>query len=462
MYVSANPQTDWVERLVEWLAAVADALPSDRAVVAAVSDDGSRASDVFVRGLGGRLAVVLGLPENERPALGELLAVAAGDLGGDEVPPAATQARTTQVAELLAATAACAVMLVDADGAIMSWNTGGERIFGRGQSEAVGMPFSALFGGADVTAERPEELLRRAALGGEHDEEGFLERRDGSRFWGWLAVRAMWDGDRRVYSVLVRDLQGPSGRGEPAASHVHHNGGEASDGELRSTVERLQATNRELEEFTRVTAHDLAGPLRAVAGIMDLALAEPSRDRELVEMLEAVRASVERMRAMIDGAVGYALAGEASLERAPVSLGMLVDRVLDVLAEEVSETGAQVTMDALPTVSGDELQLERVLANLISNALHYSGGRPPRVHISAHREDRAWRIAVADEGIGVDRQSRERIFTLSPPIEGDAKSQWHGIGLATCRRIVELHGGHIWVESNAPAGSVFQFTLPDH
>lgn len=164
------------------------------------------------------------------------------------------------------------------------------------------------------------------------------------------------------------------------------------------------------------------------------------------------------MRAKVDGVVGYTQSIESAPARRPVNLDEVLHHVLQTLAEEIANRNASVTLGELPTVDGDEPQLERVLLNLIANALKYSGIGPPRVRVEAHDDPGAWRISVSDEGIGVPHADLTRIFELFA--RGETAAGGHGIGLATSRRIVELHGGQIWVEPNDLHGSTFQFTLP--
>lgn len=227
--------------------------------------------------------------------------------------------------------------------------------------------------------------------------------------------------------------------------------------ELSRTVERLERSNEELAELARITAHDLTAPLRALSGLVDL-LPEEDFDANAVMTLEAMRAAIDRMQAMVGGAIRYAhVRGEPPAHR-PVDLNELVGRVCETLHQEILACGATILADDLPTVYGDEHQLERVLQNLVSNALKYSGHESPKVRIAARAQAGAWHISVADQGPGVAEIDCERIFRL---FERDGRESGYGIGLATCKRIVESHGGRIWVEANAPHGSIFRFTLPD-
>jgi PAS domain S-box-containing protein len=229
-------------------------------------------------------------------------------------------------------------------------------------------------------------------------------------------------------------------------------------GELTRTVDRLERSNHELAEFARITAHDLGAPLLAVSRLIDL-ISGGGADPEFPATLDAIRSAIGRMQAMVDGVMGYTESLESTPDRAPFNLGEALQRVLDALAVEITESGASVTHGELPTVHGDQHQLGRVLQNLISNALKFGGDEPPKVRVDAHRGRGVWRISVSDEGPGIPEDKRGRIFELFARSEGSVAGR--GIGLATCRRIIEVHGGRIWVESNEPHGSVFNFTLPN-
>lgn len=231
--------------------------------------------------------------------------------------------------------------------------------------------------------------------------------------------------------------------------------------ELSRTVSRLEQVNGDLAEFAKITAHDLMAPLRALAGLVDLLT--PSLDEESLKTMEAIRIAISRMLAMVEGALAFASAHTDELQLAPVDLGEVLRSVLTVLETEIEASEATVTVGELPIVNGDASQLERLFLCLLNNALSYAASTPAAIHIDAEREGTMWQVSVADNGIGIDPESRERIFGLferratgSPGKGGTGR----GIGLATCRRVVESHQGRIWVEPNTPAGSVFKFTLP--
>ena len=206
----------------------------------------------------------------------------------------------------------------------------------------------------------------------------------------------------------------------------------------------------ELRSYADVVAHDLSEPVAGIAmlvGLLERRAAEPPP----AGVLEQLRTSTERARDLIDGVLVYARAGELSTER--VALADLVSEVADDLRIE----GATLEIGDLPEIDGDPRQLRRVLQNLLGNAVKYHGVAPLRIEISALRDSREWVVTVRDNGLGVDPDEASRIFGMFS--RANQQVDGVGIGLAVCRRIVEAHGGRIWVES-AGAGSAFRFTLP--
>jgi signal transduction histidine kinase len=169
-----------------------------------------------------------------------------------------------------------------------------------------------------------------------------------------------------------------------------------------------------------------------------------------------LRDGVGRAQELIEAVLVYARVGE--LSREPVALDGVVAEVAEDLRPVLEEAGATLVAGQLPEVDGDPHQLRRVLQNLIGNAVKFRGEGPPRVEVSARRGDREWVVMVDDDGPGVSPAQATQIFGMFARI--DVRSEGTGIGLAVCRRIVEAHGGRIWVESREGGGSSFRFTLP--
>jgi PAS domain S-box-containing protein len=225
--------------------------------------------------------------------------------------------------------------------------------------------------------------------------------------------------------------------------------------------QRLEQSNERLEQFAYAASHDLQEPLRMVSSY--LRLIEGRADEELTEETEEfLRFAVDgadRMREMIDGLLVYSRIETQGGPLESVDLDGVVEAVRDDLEVQITESGAEVGIEELPTVMGDERQLRQVFQNLLSNAIEYSGDDPPRVQISAERNSSMWEISVRDEGIGIDPDEQARIFDVFQRLQSQNDHQGSGIGLALCERIVERHGGEIWVESEPGEGATFSFTL---
>jgi signal transduction histidine kinase len=234
----------------------------------------------------------------------------------------------------------------------------------------------------------------------------------------------------------------------------------ASEEELRRTVAQLERSNRDLEQLATVASHDLRQPLVAICGFSEL-LADQHGDalgESGGKLLDHVRRAAGQMRELLEDILTSARADEKPSQRTEIACEPLARMVAEeVLAEQ---RDAEVEIDPLPVVQANEAQLGRVLTNLIANAVKFRNGLPPRVRVSASREEGAWRIAVQDNGIGVSPQDADRIFHMFERAHSK-EYPGAGIGLAACRRIVESHGGKLWVEPAPSGGSVFSFTIPD-
>jgi PAS domain S-box-containing protein len=411
-------------------------LDTTRLTVRARRWDGSLVRvEIAARPLPGRDRLILALLETaaERSGIEEVLA-------GERRQRALAGAADAGIA--LVSTAG------DSAGAVIDVNPQFGRLVGGGPGQLVGTSVWELVAHAD--AQRVHQALGQVIDGaGSCRLEARLDAEPFRRILMVISLVGSSGDPPTLATVLVRDITAQHGLGE-----------------LNRTVERLERQNQELAEFARVTAHDLVAPLRALSGLMDVIA--PQLEAQSEDALVAVQSAIGRMLAMVDGALGYTDAQTREPNHTPVHLGEVVDHVLATLGPDIVARDAEIVVGELPTVSGDDAQLERVFISLVTNALSYSGDAPPRVRIDAARDGAEWRIMVADQGVGVDPDARESIFRL---FERRAKAidrassprstAGYGIGLATARQIVEQHGGRIWVEPNLPAGSVFVFTLTD-
>ncbi|MCM2303351.1 MAG: ATP-binding protein [Elusimicrobia bacterium] len=226
-------------------------------------------------------------------------------------------------------------------------------------------------------------------------------------------------------------------------------------------AEDLSRSNRELEEFAYVASHDLQAPLRRIAGFAQLVSKryKGKLDPEGDEFISRITASTERMQSLIQDLLTYSRAGSRELAPVPTDVNKLLRDVLADLDAQRKEAGAEIVVEPLPVVTADPEQLARVLQNLIGNALKFRGEKPPVVRVSARRAGDEWTFAVADNGIGIDKPYLSEVFKMFRRLHSTTAFPGTGIGLAICRKIVERHGGRIWVESEPGRGSTFYFTL---
>lgn len=229
---------------------------------------------------------------------------------------------------------------------------------------------------------------------------------------------------------------------------------------LRSN-EALKRSNRDLEQFAYVASHDLQEPLRMVINYVDLILMNQTRpgDSQTKEYMEFILEGAMRSKQLIEDLLQYSrLYNEGMKRRMPGEV--LLNKALANLHYAVEAAGAVITHDPLPEIWGDEIKLVQLLQNLVGNAVKFRGIEPPRIHIGVVQEDSRWLFSVKDNGIGISPEYAERIFVIFKRLHTREAYAGTGIGLALCKRIVEQHGGKIWVESQPGRGSTFYFTLP--
>jgi light-regulated signal transduction histidine kinase (bacteriophytochrome) len=226
--------------------------------------------------------------------------------------------------------------------------------------------------------------------------------------------------------------------------------------------EDLRRSNAELEQFAYVASHDLQEPLRAMAGMVQLLQRryQGQLDERANEYIDHAVDAAGRMQTLINDLLAFSRVGRRNNLIEPVEAKICLNVALRNLEAAIRETNAVVTADSLPTVHADSTQLIQLFQNLIANGIKFRGGKEPQVHISAKKVEKAWQFAVRDNGIGIEPRYFERIFLVFQRLHTRREYPGTGIGLAICKKIVERHGGSIWVESKPGTGSTFYFTLP--
>jgi PAS domain S-box-containing protein len=350
-----------------------------------------------------------------------------------------------------------AIVMADEDTRIVAWNGAAETMFGYRADEVMGKPVTMLM---PARYDERQEFSRQRLVGraeGAIDGssfEAFGCRKNGEEFPIDLSVSTWSDDERRWYGAIVRDISARKAQEEELRR---------AQAQLQDRAAELERSNADLAQFAYVASHDLSEPLRVVEGYIDLLHRRYAGqlDENADQFIGHALAGVDRMQRLIRDLLAYSRAGQGSAELVEVDVSDLVAGVLTVLDRRIAETRAEVLVGELPRVLANPTQLDQVLQNLLSNALKFADGEAPRVELSAAREAEGWRFAVRDNGPGIPRVDRERVFKMFERLHEQGPAAGSGIGLAICNRIVERRGGRIWVEAAPGRGSVFSFTIPD-
>ena len=232
--------------------------------------------------------------------------------------------------------------------------------------------------------------------------------------------------------------------------------------EIKRVIEELSKSNTALERFAHVVSHDLREPLRGISSCTQLLEQRMSGklDDKSKEFMGAIQDGVSRMAELIDSLLVYSKLSAHSLPFSKQNCNDILSFATSNLAQAIEESQASVSSDPLPTVSGDRAQLVQLFQNLLSNAIKYHSDRPIQIHIRAERRKYDWVLSFKDNGIGIQKDYIEDIFTIFKRLENRSKYPGTGIGLAICRKVLENHRGEIWAESTAGQGATFYFTLP--
>jgi hypothetical protein len=233
--------------------------------------------------------------------------------------------------------------------------------------------------------------------------------------------------------------------------------------ELAERAKDLERSNMELQQFAYVASHDLQEPLRTIASFTQL-LAKRYADKLDDKAREFIGFAVDgskRMQTLINDLLSFSRVGTQGKALTAVRCDAALDTVLRNLKRAVEESGAVITRDALPVVLADDLQLGQLLQNLVGNAIKFRGDKRPRIHIGAERNGKGWKISVCDNGIGIAPEHYERIFIIFQRLHTKTQYAGTGIGLAICKKIVERHGGRLWIDPTPGGGSTFSFTIAD-
>lgn len=354
-----------------------------------------------------------------------------------------------------------ALVIVGSDGRIVYANRQVETLLGYARSELEGQPVETLVPEAARAAHRGHRRRFAASPRSRAMGEGMdlsAARKDGTVVPVEISLGPLPGEDGLVVLCAIRDV---TERRAQQAELRHLNA--TLEARVRERTAELERSNEELEQFAYVASHDLQEPLRMVASYVRL-LEQQYRGKLDADAEEFIGYAVEgatRMQQQIKDLLRLSRIGTRGGVFAPMQASDALRDALRNLEMTIAESGAVVTFDDLPSVHADRPQIALLFQNLVANAVKFQGDEAPRVHVGVQRHEGAWCFSVGDEGIGIEEAFRERVFVIFQRLHSRDRYPGTGIGLAICRKIVERHGGRIWVESNEPKGSVFKFTLAD-
>jgi PAS domain S-box-containing protein len=348
-----------------------------------------------------------------------------------------------------------AIFMLSPQGNVVSWNKGAERIKGYKFNEILGKHFSCFYPAEDIAEGKPEQELRTAIDRGQMKGEGWRVRKDGQRFWANVVITALFDkeGCLKGFAKISRDMT-EAKRIEQALSDKNT--------ELQESAEELARSNKDLQQFAYIASHDLQEPLRMVASFTQL-LADRYHDKLDQDAQDFIKYAVDgatRMQALISDLLTYSRLDRQEKPFQLTDCDQILDRVLLNLKVAIADSRAVITRDSLPMIMADGIQVGQLLQNLLGNAIKFRSQTPPRVHVTSRQSGNEWKVSVQDNGIGISPEHRERVFLIFQRLHTTAEYPGTGIGLAICKKIVERHGGRIWIEPSPAGGSIISFTLP--
>jgi PAS domain S-box-containing protein len=355
------------------------------------------------------------------------------------------------------------IFMLDDKGRIVSWNEGAKKIKGYDSSEVIGKYFSLFYPQEDIYNGKPAHELTVARQTGKYEEEGWRLRKDGSRFWANVIITAVYNSNGALvgFSKVTRDLTERKKSEQEAVASAEKYRQVAKEMEVINA--ELTNTNHELEQFTSIVSHDLQEPLRTVKSFLYLINQKVDKE-QVVDIKPYVTKSIlaaNRMKELIENVLNYSQVSKVQISNVTHSFDQIFDHVLQNLKGTLDEIGATFRFEGCEgkMINGDQVQLIQLFQNLISNGIKFTDGKQPEIKI-AYNDDAGYVLfSVSDNGIGMDSDSRLKIFDPFRRLHAARNYPGAGMGLAICKKVVERHQGRIWVESQPGFGSIFYFTL---
>ncbi len=338
------------------------------------------------------------------------------------------------------------IFSVDLSGKVLTWNHGAEKTFGYSADEIIGHTTLRLSPPETHDAVRRvyEQLKEGKPL---LNYQAWKLKKGGERVLIAFTLSPVSDrnGNRSYYSVIGRDV-----------TDLHYRQLEAQAQALS-----LSRSNQDLEQFAYVASHDLQEPLRMITSYLTLVHQryQHQLDKDAEEFINYAVGGAKRMKSLIEGLLSYSRIGCSSMSFGKVETAAVVKEVLLQLKDSIEAAEASIELQGLPHVNGDSTQIFQLFQNLIANSLKFASGPKPEIRVCGEQKQHEWLFSVSDNGIGINPNQKDRIFLMFQRLHTQEQYPGSGIGLAVCKKIVERHGGRIWVTSTEGRGSTFWFTL---
>jgi PAS domain S-box-containing protein len=354
-----------------------------------------------------------------------------------------------------------AIVIVNEEGVIQLVNAQTEKLFGYSKNEIL---------------DQKVELLMPSRFGNSHEGrrtvyfkspkvrqmgEGFElfgRKKDGTEFPVEISLSPLETEEGLLVSAAIRDISEKK-KLEMQIREANIN----LEKKVQDRTMELENKNRELEQFAYVASHDLQEPLRTTSSFIELFREKYAGqlDEETDTMLNYITQANDRMKVLIKDLLDYSRIGRKTVME-EVDCNQVLEDVLADLSVSIQETGTVIKAEMLPVISGYPTELKQLFQNLVSNSIKFrKPGMQPVIRVSAEQKKDCWQFAVADNGIGIEEEFRERIFIIFQRLHTRSEYEGSGIGLSHCKKIAELHGGKIWVDSRPGKGSIFYFTIQE-
>jgi len=353
-----------------------------------------------------------------------------------------------------------AILMLDRNGIIVSWNKGAEKIKGYKDEEIIGRHFSIFYTQEDQEARLPETLVERATLEGKALHEGWRVRKNGTTFWGSIVITAMHDEENNVigFTKVTRDLTERR----------------AAENRILQYSRQLETQNKELQQFAYAAAHDMKEPLRKILFYLSAVVEnDPVVDLEKKRAyLKRSEEAARRMQRLIDDMLAFTKVSQPLEQFEVVDLNSTLSEVAAFYQDTLESIQGRLVIPNLPTVRGIPFQLIQLFSNLVSNSIKYrSPDRPLRIEISSetvddpyfqhksYRPQQLKKIAVKDNGLGFEPEYNDQIFEMFQRLHGREFSGT-GIGLSICKKVMDNHQGRIRAQGKMDEGALFELYFP--